>query len=115
MAATHDDTAARALEEGMARVLAAESDARLGVQRCAREADRLLAEAREREKAIAAAAARRSAAVRAAMARKLERRLAEIDALHGRADPLLDAQAVEDRRLAEAIERLAVELTRGRE
>jgi hypothetical protein len=113
MAATHDDTAARALEDGMARVLDAESDARLGVQRCAREAERLLAEAGEREKAIAAAAARRSAAVRAAMARKLERRLAEIDALHERAKASIDAEALEDRRLAQAIERLAAELTRG--
>ncbi|HXZ49399.1 MAG TPA: hypothetical protein VEG27_10285 [Usitatibacter sp.] len=102
---------ARALDEAMARVLAAERDARFAVEECTREAERLLAQARAREKAIAAAAARRAAAVRAAMRRRLEQKLAAIAALEREAGMAGEAGADEDRRLLEAIGRLAVELT----
>jgi hypothetical protein len=94
----------------MARVLAAEREAKDALEASRREAARILHEARARAKAVAAAAARRTAAVRAAMARRLAARLAEIETQERAA---LDAGALapgELERLDAAVARLAAEL-----
>jgi hypothetical protein len=113
MSAARDTLERPSDEAAMARVLAAESEARDALERSTRQAARMLEEARAAAKAIAAAAARRAGAVRTSMERRLATRLAQIEALEREAlaaGPLLPG---EHDRLARAVERLATDLTRG--
>ncbi len=97
-------------DAAMARVLAAEREAREAVETFVQEAGRRRDDARELEKRIAERAARRAASARAALAARLEQRLAGIAASERAIDASAGPDADERRRLAEALERLAEEL-----
>ena len=98
-------------EAAMAQVLAAEREARDALERSRREAARMLHEARASSKAIAANAARRIGAVRAAMERRLAESLASVESQQRAALAAGGLEAAERERLAQAVERLAAELT----
>jgi len=105
--------AALAVGEAIARVLAAERDARVAVAACAEQAEAEGQAARERSRAIAARGAARTAAVQSALERALERLRRDHDA-HRALLTTSGARAGDDTaRLARAVERLADELTRG--
>ena len=97
-------------EAAMARVLAAEREAREALEQSRRSAARTLHDARAAAKRISAAASRRAGAVRAAMERRLAARLAEIERDEQAALAAGALESEERARLAQAIERLAGEL-----
>jgi hypothetical protein len=103
--------AAREVEAAIARVLAAEREARAAIDACEREAEAVRAAARSREKRIAERAAQRIAAIRAGMAAKLARRLAAIEAETVGPDPEAARDGAAWARLDAAVARLADELT----
>lgn len=111
-----DAVAARAVDEAdaaIARVLAAERDARVAVVDCAQQAEREVQQARERARVVAARSAERTDRVHRAIERQLGVRLAEIDTQRralamASSDALVDIAA-----LVEAVARLADELTRA--
>jgi hypothetical protein len=113
MSSTLDRDTEAGADAAMARVLAAELAAREAVEACAARARERVEGSRALEKTIAARAAARAAAARASLAARRERRLAEIAvedrAIDATSAPRLDEHA----RLAQAIERLAEELTGG--
>jgi hypothetical protein len=97
--------------EAIARVLAAERDARIAVADCERRAEALVAAARACDRRVAERAAARVAAIRASMG---ERRAEAIERIERDAD---DPQTAEDRaaeaRISAAVARLAEELATG--
>jgi len=95
----------------MARVLAAERDAREAVAQAAAEAERLRAAARATEREIAARAANRATAVRDAMARRLAADLARIGAAIDAERSAPATQPGDGERVRRAVEALASELT----
>lgn len=108
-----NDAAAVAADAAIARVLAAERDARAAVAECVLQAERELQAGRERARLIAARGADRAVRVQHSAERRLTQAAARIaserDALSRVAgDPVAD-----ERRLAVAVERLADELSRG--
>lgn len=113
MSVAHDHLKRPTDEAAMARVLAAERDARAAIEETARGAQRLREDARLRAKAIAAAAARRVAAVRGAMERRLAQSLERIATLEREALAAGDLEPSDHRRLERAIERHAAELSSG--
>lgn len=107
------ETSTATADAAIARVLAAERDARVAVAECAQQAERELQAGRERERIITARGAGRAARVQRSVERRLERALAGIAAERAAlAQPATDA-ALDARRLAAAVETLADELTRG--
>ena len=106
-------TSAITADAAIARVLAAERDARTAVAESAQQAERELQAARERVRAITARGAARVARVQRCIEHRLDEALAAIAAEQAalaqpRAHVALDAQ-----RLAAVVDRLADELTRG--
>ena len=97
-------------EAAMARVLAAEREARTALEESRREAAHRLHEARAAAKSISTRSAHRAGAARAAMEHRLTTRLAELDAQERAALAAGDLDPEELTRLARAIERLAAEL-----
>jgi len=102
-------------EAAMARVLAAEREAHVALERSRREAAHMLHEARAASKAIAARAARRIGAVRAAMERRLGASLASLESQERAAPAAGELEAAEREQLAQAVERLAAELCSNEE
>ena len=111
MASADNQFTPREVETAIARVLAAEREAREAITACEQEAEALRAAARDRAKRIAERAATRLAAIRTGMADKLARRLAAIDAEAVAPDPDAARDAAARARLDAAVERLADELT----
>ena len=101
-------------EAAMARVLAADREARAALEQSRRTAAHMLREARAAAKLVSARAASRVNAVRAAMARRLAARLAQLDAEERGAIAAGALDPQERARLAHAVERLAAELAGGR-
>jgi regulator of protease activity HflC (stomatin/prohibitin superfamily) len=100
-------------DAAIARVLAAERDARAAVAECALQAEGELQSARDRARAIAARSADRVARVQRSTDAQLDAALARIAAERAAlAQPHGDPQ-VDARRLAAAVATLADELTRG--
>ncbi|MDZ7653850.1 MAG: hypothetical protein U5L03_15510 [Burkholderiaceae bacterium] len=100
-------------ELAIARVLAAEQDARAAVAACARQAKQVVQFARDRARAIQARAAARVAHAQA-MAEGELARLRAHDAAQHRALARIGSGAGDDaQQLARAVEQLADELTRG--
>jgi creatinine amidohydrolase/Fe(II)-dependent formamide hydrolase-like protein len=115
MAATKNESLTpREVETAIARVLAAERDARDAIAAGEREAEALRAATRTREKRIAERAAQRIAAIRAGMAAKLAGRLAAIEAEAVAPDPEAARDEAARARLEAAVERLADELSGAR-
>jgi len=112
MSATRETFERPSDEAAMARVLAAESEARDALEQSTRQATRMLEEARTSAKAIAATASRRAGAVRTSMERRLAASLAAIEALEREALAAGELEPGEHQRLARALERLAADLTR---
>jgi hypothetical protein len=100
-------------EVAIARVLAAEQEARAAVAACARQAEHEVQFARDRARAIQARAAARVARVQAMAERELAR-LRALDAEQHLALARIGSGAdVDAQQLARAVEQLADELTRG--
>jgi hypothetical protein len=100
-------------EIAIARVLAAEQDARAAVAACARQAEHDVQFARDRARAIQARAAARVARAQAMAERELAR-LRALDAAQHLALARIGSGAGDDaQQLARAVEQLADELTRG--
>lgn len=113
MSALHHTPAHPGDEAAMARVLAAERDARQALEQSTREAAHAIEQAHAASRAISARAARRIATVRAAMERRMAARLAEIDVLEVTANAAGGLEAGEREHLARAVELLAAELSGG--
>jgi hypothetical protein len=107
--------AALSVEEAIARVLAAEGEARAALAACAEQAEAEVQAARDRARAIAARGAARTAAVQSAVERALERLRRDHEVQRALlAGAGAGASAADDeRRLARAAEGVADELTRG--
>jgi hypothetical protein len=100
-------------EAAIARVLAAEQDARAAVAACARQAEHDVQFARDRARAIQARAAARVARAQAMAERELARLRAH-DAAQRLALARIGSGAIDDaQQLTRAVEQLADELTRG--
>lgn len=98
-------------DRAIARVLAAERDARVAVAACAEQADREAQQARERAHLIAARAGERTARILAAIAGRLQQRLAAIDAQREALGTETGDAGADARRRASAVARLAAELS----
>jgi Ni,Fe-hydrogenase I large subunit len=100
-------------EVAIARVLAAEREARAAVADCARQAERDIQTARERARAIQARAAERVARAQAMAERELAQ-LRALDTAQHQALARVGSSAHDDaQQRARAVERLADELTRA--
>jgi hypothetical protein len=100
-------------EVAIARVLAAEQDARAAVAACARQAEQVVQLARDGARNIQARAAARVACAQAMAERELARLRAH-DAAQHLALARIGSSANDDaRQLARAVDQLAEELTRG--
>lgn len=95
------------VDAAIARVLAAERDARAAVADNAARAQDHVQQARTRAQQIAERAARRSATVHAAVERRIAEHLLAIEQQRR----ALDAQPTADAALTRAVEQLAVDLT----
>ena len=111
---SQESPATQEVEAAIARVLAAEHEARAAVAACEREAEAIRAAARSRAKRTAERAANRIAAIRAGLADKLSGRLAAIDAEFVAPDPQAAQDAAAHARLDAAVGRLADELIGAR-
>jgi hypothetical protein len=100
-----------AIEAAIARVLAAERDAREAVERATRNADALNEKARADARALADRTERRIRSVRAAYERKVTEEIAAIDAQAASQDVLQALSPDDGRRLERALQALAAELT----
>lgn len=100
-------------EVAIARVLAAEQDARAAVAACARQAEHDVQFARDRARAIQARAAARVARAQAMAERELARLRAHDAAQHLALARLGSGADNDAQQLARAVEQLADELTRG--
>jgi len=99
---------AAGVDAAIAQVLRAESEAREGLQRCAEEAEALVAAAQQRARQIARRAAHRSVRVQRWYAAMLQQRL---DAIAQQQAVALQVAAVADPAPREAVETLAAQLT----
>jgi len=107
------EAASAASERAIARVLAAERDARAAVVECARQAELDLQAARERARVIATRAAARVARVQRFAERELERLAARVAAEHAALAQAPVRAQDSAARAARAIDLLVDELTRG--
>ncbi len=98
-------------DRAIARVLAAERDARIAVAACAEQAGLEVQQARDRARLIAARAGERNARILAAIAGRLQQRLAAIDAQRQTLAAPAGESAAGAWRRAKAVERLAAELS----
>ena len=101
------------IEAAIARVLAAERDAREAVARATRDADALNEKARADARALADRTERRIRSVRAAYERKVAAEIAAIDAQAASQDERQALSAEDLQRLERALGALAAELTGG--
>jgi hypothetical protein len=100
-------------DAAIARVLAAERDARNAVAECARQAEHEVQVARERVRAIGARGAERVARVQRSTDRRLTLALARIAAERAALTAASGGRDVDAARLQAAVDTLADELTRG--
>lgn len=98
-------------DRAIARVLAAERDARVAVAACAEQAEREVQQAHDRAHRIAARAGERTARILAAIDARLQQRLAAIDARREALGTEIVDAAADARRRAGAVTRLAAELS----
>lgn len=110
-----DSAHADQADAAIARVLAAEREARDAIAASEHEAAQIIEDAREQERRAAERAVRRIAKVRTGMGRKLEARLREIDREAGAADPQKAQDDAARARLDGAVARLADELIGARD
>jgi vacuolar-type H+-ATPase subunit H len=104
-----------AVDEAIMRVLEAETSARAAVEQCVADADEIRQDARVRARAIAERAAERVAKVHRWMDASIKGRVEHLNLERASLQQPATPNPEEPARLARALDRLAAELSGGRE